>query len=143
VFVEGEAVGELMFYGRGAGGAPSASAVLGDLIDAAHNTRGGGPGRASSPRRATIRPIDDLRSQYYLNIDVVDRPGVLASVAQVFGTHDVSIRSMEQAGLGDEARLIFITHTALEADIQATVRGLHQLDVVKRVGSLLRVAGPE
>ncbi|HEV2369331.1 MAG TPA: homoserine dehydrogenase [Acidimicrobiales bacterium] len=143
VFVEGESVGELMFYGRGAGGAPSASAVLGDLIDAAHNLRGGGAGRPSGVRRAAIKPIDDLRSQYYLNIDVVDRPGVLAAVAQVFGRHDVSIRSMEQAGLGDEARLIFITHTAREADVQATVGGLHQLDVVKRVGSLLRVAGPE
>ena len=143
VFVEGEAAGELMFYGRGAGGAPSASAVLGDLIDAAHNLKSGGAGRAASPPRAVIRPIDELRSQFYLNVDVVDRPGVLAAVAEVFGRHDVSIRSMEQAGLGDEARLIFITHTALEADVQATVTGLHQLDAVKRVGSLLRVAGPE
>ena len=143
VFVEGEAVGELMFYGRGAGGAPSASAVLGDLIDAAHNLRGGGAGRSTIPRRAAIRPIDELRSQFYLNVDVVDRPGVLAAVAQVFGRHEVSIRSMEQAGLGDEARLIFITHMAREADVQATIGGLHQLGVVKRVGSLLRVAGPE
>ncbi|HEX5267709.1 MAG TPA: homoserine dehydrogenase [Acidimicrobiales bacterium] len=143
VFVEGEAVGELMFYGRGAGGAPSASAVLGDLIDAAHNLRAGGTSRSTSPPRAVIRPIDELRSQYYLSIDVVDRPGVLAAVAQVFGGHQVSIRSMEQTGLADEARLIFITHTAREADLQATITGLHQLDVVKRVGSLLRVAGPE
>jgi homoserine dehydrogenase len=143
VFVEGEAVGELMFYGRGAGGAPSASAVLGDLIDAAHNLRAGGTSRSTNPPRAVIRPIDELRSQYYLSIDVVDRPGVLAAVAQVFGGHRVSIRSMEQTGLADEARLIFITHTAREADLQATITGLHQLDVVKRVGSLLRVAGPE
>ena len=143
VFVEGEAVGELMFYGRGAGGAPSASAVLGDLIDAAHNLRAGGASRSFSPLRAVIRPIDELRSQYYLSIDVVDRPGVLAAVAQVFGRHEVSIRSMEQTGLADEARLIFVTHTARESDVQATISGLHQLDVVERVGSLLRVAGPE
>ena len=143
VFVEGEAVGELMFYGRGAGGAPSASAVLGDLIDAAHNLRAGGASRSASPPRAVIRPIDELLSQYYLSIDVVDRPGVLAAVAQVFGHNDVSIRSMEQTGLADEARLIFITHTARESDVQATISGLHQLEVVERVGSLLRVAGPE
>jgi homoserine dehydrogenase len=143
VFVEGDAVGELMFYGRGAGGAPSASAVLGDLIDAAHNLRAGGTSRSASPPRAVIRPIDELLSQYYLSVDVLDRPGVLAAVAQVFGGNRVSIRSMEQAGLADEARLIFITHTAREADVQATITGLHQLDVVKRVGSLLRVAGPE
>ena len=132
-----------MFYGRGAGGAPSASAVLGDLIDAAHNLRAGGASRSASPPRATIRPIDELLSQYYLSIDVVDRPGVLAAVAQVFGRNRVSIRSMEQTGLADEARLIFITHTAQESDVQATISGLHQLDVVKRVGSILRVAGPE
>ena len=143
VFVEGEAVGELMFYGRGAGGPPSASAVLGDLIDAAHNLRAGGASRSASPPRAVIRPIDELLSQYYLSVDVVDRPGVLAAVAQVFGRHRVSIRSMEQTGLADEARLIFITHTARESDVQATISGLHQLDVVKRVGSILRVAGPE
>ena len=143
VFVEGDAVGELMFYGRGAGGAPSASAVLGDLIDAAHNLRAGGASRSLSPPRAVIRPIDELLSQYYLSIDVLDRPGVLAAVAQVFGGNRVSIRSMEQTGLADEARLIFITHTAREADVQATITGLHQLEVVKRVGSLLRVAGPE
>ena len=141
VFIEGEAVGELMLYGRGAGGMPTASAVLGDLIDAAHNLRAGGGSRTALVQKATIVPIDELVSQYYLNIDVVDRPGVLAAVAQVFGEHGVSIRSMEQAGLGDEARLIFITHAARERDVQATVTGLHRLDAVKRVGSLLRVVG--
>ncbi|HZU73735.1 MAG TPA: homoserine dehydrogenase [Acidimicrobiales bacterium] len=141
VFVEGEAVGELMLYGRGAGGMPTASAVLGDLIDAAHNLRAGGTTRAVLVQRGTIAPIDELCTQYYLNIDVLDRPGVLAAVAQVFGEHRVSIRSMEQVGLGEEARLIFITHRAQESDVQATVAGLHQLDVVERVGSLLRVVG--
>ena len=74
---------------------------------------------------------------------MADRPGVLASVATVFGEHHVSIRSMEQVGLAGEARLVFITHTALEADVQATLAGLRQLDVVERVGSVLRVIGPE
>ncbi len=142
IFIEGEAVGELMLYGRGAGGMPTASAVLGDLIDAAHNLRAGGSGRTATLGRAAVRPIDELVSEYYLNIDVVDRPGVLATVATVFGEHAVSIRSMEQEGLGEEARLVFITHDARERDVQSTLHDLRQLDVVKRIGSLLRVLGP-
>jgi homoserine dehydrogenase len=143
VFIEGEAAGELMLYGRGAGGRPTASAVLGDLIDAAHNLRSGGRGRSAPRAVAHVRPIDQLRSQYYLTADVVDRPGVLAAVATEFGSHRVSIRSMEQVGLGDEARLVFITHEALEADLQATLAGLRALEVVDRVGKVLRVIGPE
>ncbi len=143
VFIEGEAVGELMLYGRGAGGLPTASAVLGDLVDAAHNLRSRSSGRTGTLPAGRFRPIDELSSQYYLNLDVVDRPGVLAAVAQVFGEHGVSIRSMEQEGLGDEARLVFITHRALERDVQATLHGLRHLDAVKRIGSLLRVIGPE
>jgi homoserine dehydrogenase len=143
VFIEGEAVGELMLYGRGAGGLPTASAVLGDLVDAAHNLRSRTSGRTGTLRQGRFRAIDELSSQYYLNLDVVDRPGVLAAVATVFGEHGVSIRSMEQEGLGDEARLVFITHRARERDVQATLHGLRHLDAVKRVGSLLRVVGPE
>jgi homoserine dehydrogenase len=139
VFLEGDAVGNLMFYGRGAGGAPTASAVLGDLIDAASNLKRGSSASVGTLGKATIRPIDDVASEYYLNIEVVDRPGVLAAVAAVFGAHGVSIRAMEQEGLGDEARLIFITHTAREADVQATLRDLRELDAVDRVGTLLRV----
>ena len=144
VFIEGEAVGELMLYGRGAGGMPTASAVLGDLIDAAHNLRSGGSGRASAPGRAALRSIDELRSQYYLNLEVADRTGVLAAVATVFGEHGVSIRSMEQDDEeGGEARLVFITHTARERDVQATLHGLRELEAVHQIGSLLRVVGPE
>jgi homoserine dehydrogenase len=143
VFIEGEAVGELMLYGRGAGGMPTASAVLGDLIDAAHNLRAGGSGRTPVLARASIRPIDELSSQYYLDIDVADRPGVLAAVAGIFGDHGVSIRSMEQEGLGGEARLVFITHSAREADVQATLHDLRAHDAVDRVGTLLRVIGPD
>jgi homoserine dehydrogenase len=139
VFVEGEAVGNLMFYGRGAGGSPTASAVLGDLIDAATNLRKNSSASVGTLVEARIRPIDEARSEYYLNLEVADRPGVLAAVAGVFGQHDVSIRAMEQEGLGEEARLIFITHTAREADVQATLRDLRDLEVVDRVGTLLRV----
>jgi homoserine dehydrogenase len=141
VFVEGAAVGDLMLYGRGAGGFPTASAVLGDLIDAAVNRARGSHASIGVLGKARIRPIDEVETAYYLNIDVFDRPGVLAAVAGVFGAHGVSIRSMEQEGLGDEARLVFITHIAREAAMQATVRDLHHLDAVDRITSVLRVVG--
>jgi homoserine dehydrogenase len=143
VYVEADAAGELMLYGRGAGGMPTASAVLGDLVDAAHNLRAGSSGRMSIPTQATIHPMELTSSQYYLSLEVADRPGVLAAVAGVFGDNGVSIRSMEQEGLGGEARLIFITHRAVERDMQATLRALRELDAVDRVGTLLRVAGEE
>ncbi len=143
VFVEGETCGELMLYGRGAGGAPTASAVLGDLIDAARNLRAGAP--APAPHRAAvrIRPVSELRSAFYLSLEVFDRPGVLAAVATVFGDHGVSIRAMEQVGLDDEARLIFLTHTAREGDVAATLDDLRQLRSVDRIGGVLRVIGAE
>ena len=141
VFVEGASVGELMFYGRGAGGGPTASAILGDLIDAALNRRKGSHASVGRLGHAVIRPIDEVESAFYLNVEVIDRPGVLAQVAGVFGDHGVSIRSMEQEGLGDEARLIFITHRAREADVRGTLRGLDALDAVDRIGSVLRVVG--
>jgi homoserine dehydrogenase len=141
IFVEGEAVGDLMFYGRGAGGPPTAIAVLGDVIDAALNRARGSHASVGALAKAHIRPIDEIESAYYLNLDVSDRPGVLAAVAGVFGQHDVSIRSMEQEGLGSEARLVFITHVAREAAMQATIRDLHHLDAVDRITSVLRVIG--
>jgi homoserine dehydrogenase len=141
VFIEGAAVGDLMLYGRGAGGLPTASAVLGDVIDAAANLRRGTHASIGTFARARIRPIDELVTAYYLTLDVADRPGVLARVADVFGGHGVSIRSMEQVGLGTEARLIFITHRATERDVQATLRDLRDLEVVDRVGTVLRVVG--
>jgi homoserine dehydrogenase len=141
VFIEGDAVGQLMLYGRGAGGAPTATAVLGDLVDAASNLRQGAVTPMMSLPRAVIRPIDEVRSEYYVHLDVSDRPGVLAAVASVFAEHDVSIRSVEQEGMGDEARLIFITHEAPEAAVQATLQQLRHLNVVDRVAGLLRVVG--
>ena len=141
LFVEGAAVGDLMFYGRGAGGSPTASAVLGDVIDAALNRTRGSHATVGKLAKARIRPIDETETAYYLNMDVYDQPGVLAAVAGVFGRHDVSIRSMEQEGLGGEARLVFITHVAREAAVQATVRELHHLDAVDRITSVLRVIG--
>ena len=143
VFVEGAAVGELMFFGRGAGGFPTASAVLGDLIDAAANLAKGTHASLGSFAKATIRPIDELWCPYYVNLEVADQPGVLSAVSGAFGAHDVSIRSMEQEMIeGAEtgrARLIFITHEAREADVRATLHEVRTLDTVKAVGSVLRV----
>jgi homoserine dehydrogenase len=143
VFIEGAAVGELMFYGRGAGGHPTASAVLGDVIDAAANRRKGSAASFGALGPASIAPIDDLETEYYISLDVSDRPGVLAAVAGVFGGHRVSISSMEQEGRGDEARLVFVTHLARERDVRATLAELRDLAAVRRVGSVVRVLGPE
>jgi len=143
VFVEGAAVGDLMFYGRGAGGLPTGSAVLGDLVDAAVNLGKHTHADLLALVRRPIRPIDELRSSYYVNLDVVDRPGVLRAVAEVFEHHAVSIRSLEQEGVGADARLIFITHESREADVQQTLSDLRQLDVIHRITSVLRVVGAD
>ncbi|MEA2931247.1 MAG: homoserine dehydrogenase [Actinomycetota bacterium] len=143
VFVQGEAAGELMFYGRGAGGRPTASAVLGDVVDAAVNLRQGTSAGVAGLAVARIRPMDELASQYYLSLDVVDRPGALEKVAAAFSHHGVSIVQVLQVGMGVDARLVLVTHIARERDMQATVADLRELEHVDRVGSLLRVVGPE
>jgi homoserine dehydrogenase len=144
VFIEAEAVGELMLYGRGAGGAPTASAVLGDLIDASKNLVGGRRGATiGSLARKPVRPIDEVESQFYLQLEVADQPGVLAEIAGQFGEHNVSIKSMQQMGIGAEARIIFITHRAREADLRATVHALRDVKSVHHVGTVLRVMGDE
>ncbi|MBX3312862.1 MAG: homoserine dehydrogenase [Actinobacteria bacterium] len=143
VFVEGAAVGDLMFYGRGAGGGPTGSAVLGDLVDAAVNLTKHTHAELSVAARRPIRAIDELRSSYYVNLDVVDQPGVLRAVAEAFERHGVSIRSLEQEGIGENARLIFITHQAREADVQATLADLGNLDVIHAITSVLRVVGED
>ena len=139
VFVEGDAVGDLMFYGRGAGGSPSASAVLGDVIDAAVNLRKGSHASLGTFTRRRIRSIDEVSSAFYVNLVVADEPGVLAAVAGAFGRHGVSIRSMEQSDLGDGARIVFITHEAGESAVRSTLRELNDLPAVRRVNSVLRV----
>ncbi len=144
VFVQGDAIGDLMLYGRGAGGNPTAVAVLGDLIDAAKNLHSGARGATIGKLiDKPIVPIDDVRSQYYLTLDVADQPGVLAAIAGVFGKHMVSIQSMQQKGEASEAHLIFVTHLAREADMMATISEVKDLAVVTRVGSFVRVIGEE
>jgi homoserine dehydrogenase len=139
VFVEGDAVGSLMFYGRGAGGMPTASAVLGDVIDAAVNLSKGTHAPLGSFAIAPIRSIDETSSLFYVPLEVADRPGVLAEVAATFAKHSVSIRTAEQEGSASQARLVFITHSAREADVRATLRDLRHLDAVHHIGGVLRV----
>ncbi len=141
IFVEGDYVDSALFYGRGAGGAPTASALLGDVIDAAINLRAGTHGSVGTLGKATIKPIDETSAEYLLGLDVADQPGVLHAVTGVFAEHGVSIRVAEQEGNGPDARLVFITHEACEKDVQATVRELNGLDVVLKVGGLIRVIG--
>jgi homoserine dehydrogenase len=144
VFVEGAAVGELMFYGRGAGGGPTASAMLGDLIDASNNLIKGTHASITTGEPAPMVPIEQLRAEYYLNLDLEDRPGALASVAGIFGRRDVSIRALEQLDteeldLHDAARVLVITHVAREADLRATLDDLREHDDVRAVNTVLRV----
>ena len=141
VFLEGSEVGDLMLYGRGAGGGPTASAILGDVISAARNLQQGVSNDVGVLAELAIRPIDETASAFYLQLDVEDKPGVHAVVASVFGHHGVSIRSMEQRGQGTTAHLVFITHQAREADVQATLRDLRDLNEVKDIGALIRVIG--
>jgi homoserine dehydrogenase len=140
VFVEAESAGELMFYGRGAGGAPTASAVLGDLIAIARNKTRGGEGHGESDyAELSIASIDKVKSRYLIRLDVADKPGVLATVAQLFASHNVSIETVRQSGRGDSAELIVATHSAPESSLQKTVDALGKSDVVKSVESVLRI----
>ena len=147
VFVEAEAAGELMFYGRGAGGRPTASAVLGDVIGVARNRVAGGRGPGESAyAELPVRPMGEVVTRYHISLDVADRPGVLAQVAHVFAEHGVSIETVRQQLLpgeqdGHRAALVVVTHRAPDAALTATVDALAGLDVVAAVASVMRVEG--
>jgi homoserine dehydrogenase len=144
VFVEGDHVGELMFYGRGAGGDATATAVVGDLVSVARNLRSGARGVGCTCfHERTIRPMSEMEGQYYILTSVEDRPGVLAEIAGVFGTNRVSLKSMWQEGMGDEAQLVFITHRAREGAFQEAVAQIRDLPAVREVRSVLRVEAEE
>jgi homoserine dehydrogenase len=148
VFVEADAAGQLMFYGKGAGGDPTASAVLGDLVAVArHRVVGGrGPGE-SSYADLPVLPMGQAITRYHISLDVADRPGVLAQVASSFAEHEVSIETVRQQLLsGDDgqagrAALVVVTHAAPDAALSATVEALAKLDVVEAVVSVMRVEG--
>jgi homoserine dehydrogenase len=140
VFVEAQAAGEMMFYGRGAGGEPTASAILGDVVVAARNRLLGGRGPGQSVyTRLPVLSIDEADTRYYVNLDVTDRPGVLASIASAFAEHGVSIQVVRQDGHGDDAGLIVRTHRATDAALRATVEDLRKLPTVRRVVGSMRV----
>ena len=142
VFVEARAAGQLMFYGRGAGGAPTASAVLGDLVAVARNRLSGSRAVSESAYAALrIRPMGEAATRYHISLDVADRAGVLATVASVFARHDVSIATVRQSGRGPDATLVIVTHTAPDAALAATVDELRGLDIVRSIASVLRVEG--
>ena len=144
VFVEGPRIGQLMFYGAGAGGDPTATAVVGDLVSVARNLLQGARGLGSaSTHDRRVRPMDDTRDQYYLKLRVDDRPGVLAEIADRFGRNGISLERVWQEGTGEEATLSFITHRAQEGAFQKTMQELGELDAVHAVASVLRVEGEE
>ncbi|WP_238014548.1 homoserine dehydrogenase [Dactylosporangium sp. AC04546] len=142
VFVEAEAAGQLMFYGRGAGGAPTASAVLGDIVAVSRN-RLAGTHAASESAYADlpVAPIGDVLTRYHISLDVSDKAGVLAAVAGVFAKHGVSIATVNQSGRGNQAVLVIVTHAAPDRALAATVAELRALDIVRAVASVLRVEG--
>ncbi|MET7705230.1 homoserine dehydrogenase [Micromonospora sp. NPDC005413] len=148
VFVEADAAGQLMFYGRGAGGAPTASAVLGDVVAVSRNRLAGvrAPSESAYADLA-VRPMGEALTRYHVSLDVADRPGVLASVASVFARHDVSIATVRQGsasgppGRDGDAELVIVTHVAPDAALAATVGELRGLDIVRSVTSVLRVEG--
>ncbi|KAD3436360.1 homoserine dehydrogenase [Arthrobacter yangruifuii] len=144
VFVEAENAGELMFYGQGAGGAPTASAVMGDVVTAARRLVLGGPVPAGRPSGSLpALPLETVTTSYSIGLEVADQPGVLAAVARVFSEHGVSIETMRQTihGEGASAELRFVTHRASEAALAATVEAIKDLDVITSVKSVLRVEG--
>lgn len=142
VYVESEAAGELMFYGRGAGGAPTASAILGDLVAVtrhrAYSTVGYGE---SDYADLDIAPTSQVRSQFFVRLHVADKSGVLASIAQTFASEDISIQTVRQAGMGKDAELIVVTHKASEDALDACVKKLSKMEIVTKVESVIRVEG--
>lgn len=142
VFVRGDAVGDLMFYGRGAGSLPTGSAVVADCIDAAQNLCRGVSGRNGRRRRRRLRAIDDTISRYYIHIRVVDRPGVLAAIAAIFGEAEASIESVIQKGQRhDPVSLVFVTHRVRERNLRSALERISNLTVVREISNVIRVEG--
>ena len=144
VFVEAESAGSLMFYGRGAGGAPTASAVLGDLVAVARNKMSGrrGPGE-SIYADLKVKSVDNALTSYYISLQVEDKPGVLARISQKIADNKVSIQTVRQDGLENDAQLVIRTHIALEKDLAKTLEALRNLDAVKEISDYMRVEGEQ
>jgi homoserine dehydrogenase len=144
VFVDAKSAGQLMFYGAGAGGTPTASAVLGDIVAVARNRLAGTRGpEVRTYAELPVLPMGDTLTRYHVSLDVADKPGVLAPVAEAFARHGVSIQAVRQTSRGTEALLIIVTHVARDADLAATISELQALPVVRAVASVMRVEGEE
>jgi homoserine dehydrogenase len=142
VFVEAQAAGSLMFYGRGAGGAPTASAVLGDLVAVARNRVSGSRGSGESAYAdLPIQPMGEVSTRYHVALDVADQPGVLAQVASAFADEGVSIQTVRQEGRDDAATLVLVTHSATDAALDRTVEKLAGMPFVGRAPGVMRVEG--
>jgi homoserine dehydrogenase len=147
VQVEGDLVGRILFYGRGAGAGPTASAVVADVIDLAQRIVGGAirPTVAVQDESIKVRPMADVQSRYYLRLVTADQPGVIAQIASIFGTHAISLSSVIQKedvhhqGGVRHAEIVFMTHQAREASVQQALTEIRQLDVVDQIGSVIRV----
>lgn len=142
VFVEAEAAGRLMLYGNGAGGNPTASAVLGDIVGAARNKVFGGraPGE-STYANLPIASFGEVLTRFHIDMEVEDRVGVLADLAQIFAKNGISLSTIRQEEKDGHARLIVVTHTALEADLEKTVENIKDSDAVKQISSVIRLVG--
>ena len=142
VFVEAESAGSLMFYGRGAGGAPTASAILGDVVAVARHIALNSVGqRETDYADRDIAPIETTKTKFLIRLEVQDKPGVLAAIAQVFATQGVSIQTVDQNGRDKDAELIIVTHLATEGELKATVDALKKMDIVSKISSVIRVEG--
>ena len=142
VFVEAESAGPLMFYGRGAGGAPTASAILGDILAVsrhiAHNSVGQ---RETDYADRDIAPIETTKTKFLIRLEVADKAGVLAAIATVFSNHGVSIQTVNQAGRNSDAEVTIVTHLATEGELKATVASLNAMEMVNKISSVIRVEG--
>ncbi len=142
VFVEAESAGSLMFYGRGAGGAPTASAILGDVVAVARHIALNSVGqRETDYADRDIASIESTKTKFLIRLEVADKAGVLASIATTFANHGVSIQTVNQAGRNDDAEVTIVTHLATEGELKATVESLKKMDAVQNISSVIRVEG--
>jgi homoserine dehydrogenase len=142
VFVEAESAGSLMFYGRGAGGAPTASAILGDVVAVARHIALNSVGqRETDYADRDIAPIETTKTKFLIRLEVADKAGVLAAIATVFANHGVSIQTVNQSGRKEDAEVTIVTHLATEGELKATVASLNAMDMVNKISSVIRVEG--
>ncbi len=141
IFVSGDAVGDVMFYGRGAGEMPTASAVVADVMDAARNILNNVSGMISCTcyEEKKVKSMGLTKTKYYIRLNVADRPGVLASIAHVFGNNEVSLASVIQHTAGQSAELVLVTHKVFEENLQRALELIQELPPVNEISSVIRV----